>query len=82
MRAVLRAWGVTDRTVWVADSYEGLPVNDPENYPADATAMPLHEFNDVLGVSLAEVRRNFASLQLLDDQVRLLKASSRTRCPG
>jgi hypothetical protein len=28
MRAVLAAWGVTDRKVWVADSFEGLPESD------------------------------------------------------
>ncbi|MDQ2896703.1 MAG: TylF/MycF family methyltransferase [Actinomycetota bacterium] len=81
MRAVLRAWGVTDRTVWVADSFVGLPVNDPKNYPADAAAMPLYEFNDVLGVSLEEVRRNFASLQLLDEQVRFLEGFFKDTLP-
>jgi len=28
MRALLKAYGVTDRTVWVADSFEGLPEAD------------------------------------------------------
>lgn len=73
MRAVLRAWGVTDRTVWVADSFQGLPDADPERYPADATGTPWREFNAVLGVSLEEVRENFDSLHLLDQQVRFLK---------
>src|SRR5260370_322403 len=35
MRAVLKAYGVCDRLVWVADSYEGLPPPNPERYPAD-----------------------------------------------
>ena len=36
MRAILKANSVTDRTVWVADSFEGLPRPDREKYPADA----------------------------------------------
>ena len=36
MRAVLAAAGDTDRAVWVADSFEGLPAPDGERYPADA----------------------------------------------
>ena len=35
MRGVLKAHNVTDRTVWVADSFEGLPPPDPK-YAADA----------------------------------------------
>ncbi len=32
-RAVLAAYGITDRTVWVADSFAGLPPPDPSAYP-------------------------------------------------
>lgn len=71
MRALLKAHGVTDRTVWCADSFEGLPAPNVEMYPADAGAMwhtlPLGE------VSEAHVRRNFERYGLLDDQVRFLK---------
>ena len=35
LRAVLKAHGVTDRRVWLADSFAGLPPPDPEHYPAD-----------------------------------------------
>src|SRR5467141_1354915 len=42
MRAVLHVHGVTDRVVWVADSFEGLPPPNAEKYPADA-ANRLHE---------------------------------------
>jgi O-methyltransferase len=71
MRAVLKAHGVTDRRVWLADSFEGLPPPDPEKYPADAGAT-WHLF---LGgdVGVAEVRRNFERYGLLDDQVCFLK---------
>ncbi|MGH6971840.1 MAG: TylF/MycF/NovP-related O-methyltransferase, partial [Caulobacteraceae bacterium] len=36
MRAVLAAYGVTDRRVFVADSFEGLPRPDAKRYPADS----------------------------------------------
>ncbi len=36
MRGVLKAYEDTTRTVWVADSFEGLPPPDPARYPADA----------------------------------------------
>ena len=81
MRAVLKAWSVTDRRVWVADSFALLPP-DPRNDPDDATATLRHEFPNVLGVSLEEVRGNFASLQLLDDQVRFLEGLFKDTLPG
>jgi O-methyltransferase len=69
MRAVLEAHGVKDRTVWVADSFEGLPRPD-ERYPADAGA--LWHTADRLAISVEEVRGNFERYGLLDDQVRFL----------
>ena len=33
MRAVLAAYGVTNRCVWAADSFEGLPAPDTAQYP-------------------------------------------------
>ena len=35
MRAILKVNGVTDRLVWAADSFEGLPPPDPAKYPLD-----------------------------------------------
>ena len=70
MRAILRAYGVRDRTVWAADSFEGLPPPNPKDYPADAGAewhlRPLTE------VGVDHVRRNFERYGLLDDQVQFL----------
>lgn len=71
MRAVLETYEVTDRTVWVADSFAGLPAPNPAQYPADAEAN-FHEFSE-LAVSLEEVQANFAKYGLLDDRVRFLK---------
>jgi O-methyltransferase len=79
MRGVLKAHGVRDRTVWVADSFEGLPRPNAVKYPADlgdtTYSLPF------LAVSLEEVRANFARLGLLDDQVRFLKGWFRDTLP-
>ena len=71
MRAILMAYEITDRKVWVADSFEGLPVPNFEVYP-DESKMNLHKFS-ALAVSLSEVKDNFEKYGLLDDQVRFLK---------
>lgn len=78
MRAVLKAWG-DDRRVWVADSFEGLPEPDTENFPADG--FPWHEYNHVLGVSEDQVKANFESLGLLDDHVIFLKGFFKDTLP-
>jgi hypothetical protein len=71
MRAFFQAYGVKDRKVWVADSFEGIPVTDGSSHPMDFE-MSLHRYNDTLGVSLEEVKRNFEAYDLLDDQVEFL----------
>jgi O-methyltransferase len=71
MRGVLRALGDEDRSVWVADSFEGLPVPDPDRYPADAGLDWSHV--EVLKVDADSVRANFARYGLLDERVRFLE---------
>lgn len=70
-RGYLKAHGVTDRTVWLADSFEGIPDTGEEGHPMDRE-MTLHRSNHVLGVSADTVRENFGRYGLLDDQVRFL----------
>lgn len=79
MRAILRAHGVTDRTVWLADSFAGLPPPRPSEYPLDE-GLNLHVFPD-LAVSLDRVRDNFARYGLLDRQVRFLQGFFRDTMP-
>ena len=62
MRGVLEAHGVRDRLVWVADSFEGLPVSR-EKVPEERS----------MAVSLEVVQDNFRRYGLLDGQVRFLK---------
>lgn len=71
MRGVLKSLGVADRTVWVADSFAGLPRPDAGKYPADAG--DVHFTQPQLAVSLETVQGNFERYGLLDDQVRFLK---------
>lgn len=79
MRGILKAYGITDRRVWVADSFEGLPVADP-NFPQDAG--DVHHTFTQLAISQDQVEQNFAKLGLLDDQVRFLKGWFKDTLPG
>jgi O-methyltransferase len=79
MRAILKAHGVTDRLVWVADSFAGLPIPDPANYPRDE-GITLHQFRQ-LAVPLERVQENFRRYGLLDRQVRFLKGWFRDTLP-
>lgn len=80
MRAILKAYGDTDRKVWLADSFQGLPKPDADTYPADRddNLWMLSE----LAVSLETVKANFAQYGLLDDQVRFLPGWFRDTLPA
>ncbi len=71
MRAVLKAYNITDRIVWVADSFQGLPKPDGEKYPSDRG--DVHYTKKELSVKADDVRQNFLNYQLFDDQVRFLE---------
>jgi O-methyltransferase len=71
MRAVLAAHGDETRSVWLADSFAGLPRPDTVNYKQDkGTRSELAA--GILGAPEAEVRANFQRYGLLDDRVRFL----------
>lgn len=78
-RAVLAAYGVTDRKVIVCDSFEGLPKPDSQKFPVDSGSV-FHEYTD-LSVSLEQVKANFGKYDLLDDQVVFLKGWFRDTMP-
>jgi O-methyltransferase len=69
-RATLDSLGAADRTVWLADSFKGLPPPDAEGFPEDRQ-MDLHKI-DFLAVPQADVRANFARLGL-DHDVRFIE---------
>lgn len=70
IRAVLKLHGDTDRVVWAADSFQGLP-KPSGAYPADAGDRHW-EYSTDLAVSVEQVKANFARYDMLDDQVRFL----------
>jgi O-methyltransferase len=79
MRAVLKVYGDTERIVWLADSFQGLPQPDPMRYPADAKDR-LWTFPQ-LAIPLEVVKANFAKYGLLDDQVRFIVGWFRDTLP-
>lgn len=80
MRGILKAYGIRDRCVWVADSFEGLPPPNASKYPADAG--DTHHKLTPLAVSVDEVKANFAKYDLLDDQVCFLKGWFKDTLPA
>jgi hypothetical protein len=85
MRAVLKAHGITDRTVWVADSFEGLPEPDAEKFPIEARAFKgaiMQNHYKRFAAGLEDVQANFAAFGLLDEQVRFLKGWFKDTLPN
>ena len=70
MRGVLVAYAVTDRSVWAADSFEGVPRS---THPNDAGVDLSVGVLPVLAVPLEQVQELFSRYGLLDAQVRFLK---------
>lgn len=70
MKAVLNELGITDKIVWLADSFQGLP-KPKNNYEADQVS-DLHK-QRILTVSRKEVEANFRLYDVLDDKVRFIE---------
>jgi len=70
MRIILKTYGINNKIVYAADSFNGLPKPDPK-YPKDEGDN--HYTNDYLRVSLEEVKQNFNKYGVLDDKVKFLK---------
>jgi hypothetical protein len=71
MRGVLAVYGITDRLVYVADSFQGLPEPDIERYPLEKGER--HHLQKVLVITRQEVEANFRKYGLLDKQVVFLE---------
>ena len=78
MRGVLAAHGITDRTVYVADSFRGFP---PIEHPQDIGDDP-DESSAYLAVPLETVRENFRRYGLLDEQVVFLEGWFKDTLPS
>jgi O-methyltransferase len=79
MLAVLKANGARDRSVWLADSFEGLPEAGAGDHQIDHE-IPFHKWSE-LAVSEEEVRRNLERYGVLDDQSRFLRGWFRDTLP-
>jgi O-methyltransferase len=70
MRGYLAARGITDRRVWVADSFAGIPVpsaQQDQGLDFSAAVFP------ILAISRQAVEELFRRYELLDDQVEFLE---------
>jgi Macrocin-O-methyltransferase (TylF) len=85
MRAMLKAFQVADRIVWVADSFEGLPKPDAEQFPLEAKiheGVIMKKAYNHFAVAIEDVRANFKAYGLLDEQVRFLKGWFKDTLPN
>jgi len=80
MRAILEAHAVKNRNVWVADSFQGLPKPNEDEYPEDA-GDDLYTVEQ-LRVSKEDVEENFRRFNLLNDQVKFLKGWFKDTLPN
>jgi O-methyltransferase len=71
MKGVLATLEVQDRTLWLADSFQGLPVPDGDNLRDAVVYAYLRELG-AFAVTQYEVASNFATYELLDEKVRFL----------
>jgi O-methyltransferase len=77
MRGVLAAYGITDRTVYVADSFRGFPPVEAAQDVGDAP----DESRAYLAVALETVRENFRRYGLLDKHVVFLEGWFKVTLP-
>ena len=79
-KAIIDSYGVTDRTVWVADSFAGLPEPDVKKYKLDKGDQ--HNKEAVLSVSRDQVEDNFRSYGQLDENVKFLEGWFKDTLPS
>jgi hypothetical protein len=79
MRGVLRAYNITDRNIWLADSFCGFPTDNARDDDAALVSQPDQSY---LAVSQVEVLENFNLYGLLDKQVRFIPGWFDETLPG
>jgi O-methyltransferase len=83
MKAIL-ACHHSGKTLWVADSFQGVPKPNPEKFAADAVEERRAAFYkfDQLAVPRQEVENSFRLYGLLDERVRFLEGWFRDTLPA
>ena len=69
MRGLLRSLGIEGRTVWVSDSFSGIPITKKNNTIDDY----VDQWEGRFEASFEEVQANFRRYGLLDNGVKFLK---------
>lgn len=70
VRGVLKFRGIEDRKVYLADSFEGLPPPNEDDFPADKGSR--YHTRGRLAVGVEAVKKTFRSYDLLDEQVEFV----------
>ena len=71
MNAILEAYEITDKKIWVCDSFQGLPPPDPK-YEADNGDIH-YQLDEFLSIPLEKVQQNFQDYNLLNDRVMFVQ---------
>jgi len=71
MRIILKTYGIKNKIVYVADSFEGVPKPNVDKFPADKGS-DLHTY-DELKIGLEEVKSNFKMYDVLDEQIKFIE---------
>jgi O-methyltransferase len=79
IRAILATYGITDRFVYVADSFQGIPEPNPDEFPADASLTHLANY---FAVPRELVKANFETFGLLDTQVQFVEGWFKDTLPN
>ncbi len=80
-RAAMLAYGAEERTMWLADTFTGMPVPDARQYPADAGYEQLTG-DDPNAIGVEGVKAGFRRYGLLDEHVRFLPGMFADTLPG
>jgi O-methyltransferase len=79
IRAILATYGITDRFVYVADSFQGVPEPNVAEFPADAS---LTSLGKIFAAPIELVKANFEAYGLLDAQVQFVEGWFKDTLPN